>query len=79
MTRRIAALAALLSLASGAALAQPTPRVEPHAGAIGPAGTPMRSAVNEDALKKAQAAQDARSKAWDAKLKKTMQGVCKGC
>ncbi|MDP4023429.1 hypothetical protein Q8W71_12395 [Methylobacterium sp. NEAU 140] len=44
------------------------------------AGTPLpRPAGNEAAMIKAQKAAEARSKAWDAKMRRTMGSICHGC
>jgi hypothetical protein len=42
------------------------------------AGAPMRP-VNEAEMIKAQKAAEARSKAWDSKMRSTMGSICHGC
>lgn len=37
------------------------------------------SSVSQDQMLKAQRAAQARDKAWDAKMNKTMGSICKGC
>jgi hypothetical protein len=43
-----------------------------------PSALPQRS-VNEAEMAKAQKAAEARSKAWDAKMRHTMGSICHGC
>lgn len=48
------------------------------AAAEAPAAAPAAEADTEKALQ-AQRAAEARGKAWDAKMKKLMSGICRGC
>lgn len=62
---------------------KPGPAVQPGA----PAKKPLPRISTEDADKKLGAANQAKrdaadvakQKAWDAKMKRTMSGICKGC
>ncbi len=62
----------LLATAAFAAPAQRQPRPAEVAEA-------PRPAVDPDAMKKAQVEQEARDRKWDAAMKRTMGGVCRGC
>ncbi|MBE7204484.1 MAG: hypothetical protein INR70_42745 [Parafilimonas terrae] len=42
-------------------------------------GTPTAQGPNADAMQKAQKENEARSKAWDSKMHKTMGTICNGC
>lgn len=44
-----------------------------------PAATGTARPVNEVAMIKAQKAAEARSKAWDSKMRHTMGTICNGC
>ncbi|MCJ2123890.1 hypothetical protein [Methylobacterium sp. J-077] len=44
-----------------------------------PAATGAARPVNEVAMIKAQKAAEARSKAWDSKMRHTMSTICHGC
>ena len=45
----------------------------------GPAATGAPRPVNEAEMIKAQKAAEARSKAWDSKMRSTMGSICHGC
>lgn len=52
----------------------------PPARAVPPAAASAQpKAPNEAAMIKAQKAAEARSKAWDSKMHKTMGTICNGC
>jgi hypothetical protein len=85
---RILILAIALALATSVAAqeAKPTPRID--FGGQSPASTPKRKlSVSPEEQKKIDAAMDgkrkaaeeAKQKAWDARLKRTMSGICRGC
>ncbi len=60
----------------------PTGRTMPPPRGVAPnaASTPAQpKAPNEAAMLKAQQANEARSKAWDSKMHKTMGTICNGC
>ncbi len=58
----------------------PTGRTMPPARAVPPAAASAQpKAPNEAAMIKAQKAAEARSKAWDSKMHKTMGTICNGC
>ena len=64
--------------AAGPAHRQPTPTtLPPQPGSADPAAAGART--DGDAQDRTRKATDARTKAWDAKMKKTMGGVCGGC
>lgn len=44
-----------------------------------PAETQAKAAANEAEIIKAQKAAEARSKAWDSKMQRTMSSICHGC
>ncbi|MDP4005204.1 hypothetical protein [Methylobacterium sp. NEAU K] len=48
-------------------------------GAAGPAATGSPKPINEAEMIKAQKAAEARSKAWDSKMRSTMGSICHGC
>jgi hypothetical protein len=93
MRRSIAVSAFLLSslMAAGPALAQdggdtrltPTGRSVTATGQTKPPapGIPQGQVTptSQDQMLKAQRAAQARDKAWDAKMNKTMGSICKGC
>jgi hypothetical protein len=54
-----------------------TGQTKPPGGAAGATGLPRP--VNEAEMIKAQKAAEARSKAWDAKMRHTMGSICHGC
>ncbi len=91
--RRVLILAALA--AAGPALAQapgspaspgpaarrtiaPTGRTMPPPRGVAPTAAQPK-ATSEAAMLKAQQANEARSKAWDSKMHKTMGTICNGC
>ncbi|SDA11207.1 hypothetical protein SAMN02799622_00550 [Methylobacterium sp. UNC378MF] len=54
----------------------PTGQTKPPGGA---AATGMPQPVNQAEMIKAQKAAEARSKAWDSKMRHTMGSICHGC
>ena len=71
-------------LAAGAQqpiVSQDAKRPENQAGARlrKPTAKPQPSSPDEEAGKKARAANEARERAWDAKMKRMMGAICKGC
>ena len=84
MLRALSIPSALLLMAATPVDAAP-PRRQPTPASVQPtAGEPAdaTTATMQRTLKaqqEAQKAADIRNKAWDAKLKKTMGGVCQGC
>lgn len=79
MLRFMTALLALTGLTAAApAHRQPTPgSLSPGAEVSDPAR--VKNETNEQARDRAGKTNEARDKAWDTKLKKTMTGVCRGC
>lgn len=94
MRCRLGAFPLIVAIASSApAVAQstPDPAVNPgpapgrNISATGrtmppanPNATAMKPSVAEE-MAKAQKAADARNKAWDSKMRKTMSSICSGC
>jgi hypothetical protein len=82
MLRFTTALLALVALTSTPVAAQahrqPTPAsLPPQTGAADPAtADAQKDSETQDRNRKAA---DSRNKVWDAKMKKTMGGVCGGC
>jgi hypothetical protein len=54
-----------------------TPAAKPGSTAQTP--PPKKPALSEEDGTKARAANEAREKAWDAKMKRTMGTICRGC
>ncbi|GJE38291.1 hypothetical protein [Methylobacterium persicinum] len=93
--RRILVLGAVLAAAPALAQAQPatgtpekgaagTPRAGRAISATGrtmppPRGAGQPAVAGEAAMAKAQKEAEARSKAWDSKMHKTMSTICNGC
>jgi hypothetical protein len=57
----------------------PAGRTMPSPRGNAQAGTAQSKASNEAEMLKAQKATEARSKAWDSKMHKTMGTICNGC
>ncbi|MFC6746588.1 hypothetical protein ACFQFG_19340 [Methylobacterium persicinum] len=92
--RRILVLGAVLAAAPALAQAQPATGT-PEKGAAGTPGRPrdlrhrpdhaaapgagQPAVAGEAAMAKAQKEAEARSKAWDSKMHKTMSTICNGC
>ena len=75
MFRSMTALLALtLLMAAGPVQRQPTPSTSEGSD---PAVTAAQKREAEQ--EKSQKATEARDKAWDAKVKSSMGGICKGC
>lgn len=72
-------IAVAMPAAAVPAQRQPTPAsVQPDAAkSLDPTSATMQRTL--EAQDKAQKAAAEKSKAWDAKMKKTMSGVCSGC
>lgn len=93
--RHILVLGAVLAAGPALAQAQPAtgapdkdavgaPRVSRSISATGrtmplPGNIGQPTAASEVEMGKAQKAAEARSKAWDAKMHKTMSSICNGC
>ena len=72
------ALALIGLMAAGPAHRQPTPAsLPPQTGPADPATVDAQA--SGDAQDRNKKATEERTKAWDAKMKKTMGGVCGGC
>ncbi len=66
---------------TGRRMPQPGAAAAPAGASSGtatPAASPTEAQQREGALK-AQRASEARDKAWDAKLRRTMSTICNGC
>ena len=64
---------------SSAASSAPAKSAASAAKPPSPAVTGTSRPVNEVAMIKAQKAAEARSKAWDSKMRHTMGTICNGC
>ena len=69
-----ALLAFTLLIAAGPAQRQPTP-----SSAAGSDTAATAAQKREAEQEKSQKATEARDKAWDAKVKNSMSGICNGC
>ena len=85
---RIVTLVAALALATPAVAqdAKPSPKIDSgvQSGAPKPTAKPSVSAEEEKKLgaaidEKRKAAEEAKQRAWDANMKRTMSGICRGC
>ena len=56
-----------------------TGQTKPPGGAGGTAAASLPKPATEAAMIKAQKAAEARSKAWDTKMRSTMGSICSGC
>jgi len=92
MPRFVPVLCLALSLSAAPAVAQgPTnPPAVPHPSytiaptgrtmppTTGRAGAPMRPSLEAE-MQKSQRETEARNKAWDSRMQRTMGSICKGC
>ena len=85
---RIVTLVAALALANAAMAqdAKPPPKIDSgvQSAAPKPKATPSVSAEEEKKAgaamdEKRKAAEEAKQRAWDANMKRTMSGICRGC
>ena len=86
---RIVTLVAALVLANAAMAqdAKPPPKIDSgvQSAAPKPKATPSVSAQEEKKAgaatmdEKRKAAEEAKQRAWDANMKRTMSGICRGC
>ncbi|KAB1071117.1 hypothetical protein [Methylobacterium soli] len=78
MLRVLIVTGALTILMAAPAQAQSTPAVMPSKAEIA-AQEKLDTEKREAVMKKSQSASESRDKIWDAKMKRTMSGVCGGC
>ena len=85
---RIVTLVAALALANAATAqdGKPPPKIDSgvQSAAPKPKATPSVSAEEEKKAaaamdEKRKAAEEAKQRAWDANMKRTMSGICRGC
>jgi hypothetical protein len=85
---RIVTLVAALALANAATAqdVKPPPKIDAGVQSAGPKAkaTPSVSAEEEQKAgaamdEKRKAAEEAKQRAWDANMKRTMSGICRGC